>query len=54
MPNQNRTTKEVAALILKRELLVRENKVLALMLDKLSLARKAGNKQTFAAMIAAA
>jgi hypothetical protein len=49
-----RTRQELAALILERELVARENAVLARMLDKLAAARKAGSKMTFAAVLASA
>jgi hypothetical protein len=53
MANHKRNTK-VAALILEKELVVRENAVLSRMVDKLSLARKGGSKMTFAALLALA
>jgi hypothetical protein len=55
MAKQNRNTaKEVSALILDIELITRENKVLARLIDKLAAARKAGSTKTFRALLAGA
>jgi hypothetical protein len=54
MANQKRNTKELAALILERELVARENAVLARMIGKLAAVHKAGSKMTIAAVLASA